>query len=148
MAVAFVIITSIGNSVSGIYTGWHFVHDSYIIRAEENPQNQSYPKTEWIGSCMTGSLHAGFEVFYAPDLGKNIGGRTHTDPLAIFLRNTDIDTVAHEVSHAVDTIVSEKGIQDGETRAYLQGYFTDCVYTIAERWSNKHFGAPEPICHI
>ena len=44
----------------------------------------------------------------------------------------DIDTVAHEVSHMVDTVMESHHISDDHFEAYLQGVYTLCVWQIVE----------------
>jgi len=42
----------------------------------------------------------------------------------------DVDTVAHEVSHAVDTIMGRNPGIDPHYAAYIQGRMTACVYRV------------------
>lgn len=44
----------------------------------------------------------------------------------------DIDTVAHEVSHMVDTMMERYKVQDNHYEAWLQGQWTRCVWEIVE----------------
>lgn len=44
----------------------------------------------------------------------------------------NIQTVAHEVSHLVDTLMIRYAIQDEHYEAYLQGFWTECVYEILQ----------------
>ena len=41
-----------------------------------------------------------------------------------------VGTVAHEVSHAVDSLMKKHRPDDEHYRAYLQGNLTECVYSI------------------
>lgn len=45
---------------------------------------------------------------------------------------SDIDTVAHEVHHMVDTMMKRYNIQDDHYAAWLQGSFTSCIWHIVE----------------
>lgn len=45
----------------------------------------------------------------------------------------DIDTVAHEVYHMVETKMKEYKVADPHYGAYLQGAFTNCVWTLVEQ---------------
>lgn len=44
----------------------------------------------------------------------------------------DIDTVAHEVSHAIDYIMIEYQIEDHHYEAYMQGQLTLCIWQIVQ----------------
>lgn len=46
------------------------------------------------------------------------------------LNDTDVDTIAHETYHAVDTIYREKGFTDEHFKAYMEGQIAQCVYDI------------------
>lgn len=80
-----------------------------------------------VGSCVSKSMKASVGVYVVDKLPNDYVGRYYADRQVIVLVDTDIETVAHEVSHFVDDVMRTKQIEDGETRAYLQGYFTDCV---------------------
>lgn len=45
---------------------------------------------------------------------------------------TDINTVSHEASHAVDTYLERNPGLHWHYEAYLQGAFTECIYTIGK----------------
>jgi hypothetical protein len=45
---------------------------------------------------------------------------------------TDLDTVAHEVSHAVDTLMGRHKPKEQHYEAYLQGALTECVWQIVQ----------------
>lgn len=46
----------------------------------------------------------------------------------IIIATTSSNTISHEVSHLVDAIMGTKGMVGTETRAYIQGYFTECIF--------------------
>lgn len=90
------------------------------------------------GVCVDETILASVKVYMVDSLnepeddaqGGIVGGRFYQKEVAIVLVKTDLNSVAHEVSHLVDWIMFEKGITDDETEAYLQGYFTECVYDL------------------
>lgn len=91
------------------------------------------PKQYYKGVCRSETFKDEADVYMMPERKTGILGQYIANQRAIVLRSKDIDTIAHEVSHLVDSIVATHGINDGESRAYLQGYFTKCVYdTIRE----------------
>jgi hypothetical protein len=45
----------------------------------------------------------------------------------------DLDTVAHEVSHFVDTVMHDYALLDDHYEAYLQGSWTKCVWELVEK---------------
>lgn len=49
------------------------------------------------------------------------------------LRDTDVDTIAHEVNHLVHSMLRENHITDDHMFAYAQGFWTQCVFDIVER---------------
>lgn len=72
---------------------------------------------------------------YSVDIGEAIGqwdSQTQTIKLVPF-EGTDIDTIAHEVSHAVDTIMRKKFVIDSHYEAWLQGALTVCVYDLVKK---------------
>ena len=85
---------------------------------------------DFVGNCISEAMMSSVEVYVVEDAGENIAGRFYSKQSAIVLVITDLSVVAHEVSHFVDFVVNQKGINDTETRAYLQGYFTNCVYKL------------------
>lgn len=52
------------------------------------------------------------------------------------------NTIAHEMSHAVDRITLDRGIEDGESRAWLNGHLTGLIYKFLEKQKIivKHVG--------
>jgi hypothetical protein len=50
--------------------------------------------------------------------------------LIIFEEETNINYIAHEVSHVVEKFMEFCGLKDGEARAYYQGWLT---YEVAKR---------------
>lgn len=57
----------------------------------------------------------------------------------------DIGTVAHEVSHMVDDFMAKRPDIDPHYRAYMQGFWTDCVYQIMEHDLRC---ADDPWCNV
>ncbi len=86
-----------------------------------------------FGVCQTDSLPAKVKIYKATLLleDEKVMGLFHSDRksgASVYFVDTGINTVAHEVSHFVDYALARLGINDKETEAYLQGYFTQCVY--------------------
>lgn len=70
-----------------------------------------------------------------PSDTKNFVGRWEPRKNRILLElgaGSDIDTIAHEVHHMVDTMMNRYGVEDDHYGAYLQGSFTRCVWEIVE----------------
>lgn len=105
-------------------------------------------QTEYrTGRCIEEGIRAQVWVFVVDEVGttteEHIAGRFYSDDdgfAAIVLENAGINEVAHEVSHYVDWTLKEKGIRDSETRAYMQGYFTECVMSEAEEGMERLHG--------
>lgn len=110
-----------------IYNQIH--NDTLILKLTETELDFELSKDDFVGNCSSNMMYAGVDIYMTDDIGKNIVGRYYNDEETIVLTTNSIDVVAHEVSHFVDSIVKQKGIHDAETRAYLQGYFTECVYS-------------------
>lgn len=106
--------------------------DTMAVTINAKPLN--LPKKYHTFVCADDTMRTNVVVYIVETLNKEgdggmpVGGAFYAHEMAIVLVDTDINTVAHEVSHLVDWVVQEKGIHDDETRAYLQGYFTECVY--------------------
>lgn len=124
---------------SGSYLGNIFSEkgsDPNYMSTEEIKLDFNLPTENYAGFCESGTLLARLTVYVIDEFPNNAeGARTlgkfyknvEDSPVIVFVRNSSIAVVAHEVSHYVDFLVETKGIKDGETRAYLQGYFTECV---------------------
>lgn len=118
-----------GSAGSRIYNQFSGVSDNVMYEREVvNP----LPKKDYVGTCSDMALEASVDVYESNDMSSSTMGffNSTTDEIAVRktgLEIPEIDIVAHEVSHFVDWITAQKGINDGETRAYLQGYFTECV---------------------
>lgn len=99
------------------------------VNVTENKEVINLSQDDFVGYCGDDAIKATVGIYKVKSLLLNDSTRglfwdkTYT----IALVDTDINTIAHEVSHFVDRVVADKKIHDGETRAYLQGYFTDCV---------------------
>ena len=102
-----------------------------ISRATEPPEPLSAPDEFEVGGCTERTFNTSVRIYVLESLGdEETVGRFYTYENAIALKKSHItvSNVAHEVSHLVDQIVYVRGIHDGETRAYLQGYYTNCVW--------------------
>ena len=92
-----------------------------------------------LGYCISEVMMVKIEVLLNKDMiakGKFFyDGNSY---VGIALRETNVNIISHEVSHYVDYIVKRKNINDGETRAYLQGYFTQCVYDLVSDYNSKN----------
>lgn len=99
----------------------------------EEKQVPVFKKKDFVGTCTTGVFEVDLKVYVTSDnLPTGVEGRFRWDssnnPTITLLKGTNyVNVVAHEVSHFVDYVVRMKGINDTETRAYLQGYLTECV---------------------
>lgn len=86
---------------------------------------------KWIGTCQEQTLNSEVIVFKSPNVGENVGGDfTPSNPARIRLVDTSIKTIAHEASHLVDSLLQKRGITDFEVEAYLQGFYTQCIYNL------------------
>ena len=72
---------------------------------------------------------------YYPEKTDEVNGRWNEDVNVIELMQPtglDVETVAHEVSHMVDSFMIKYNVQDPHFEAYMQGYWTECVMKIME----------------
>ena len=99
-----------------------------VIIRDFEPLETMFAYTDFEGRCSSEIFLDEVEVYVVD--GVEYDGQYFIDPPTIVLSNTGINTIAHEVSHYVDDLTYVHGISDGETRAYLQGYFTKCVYDL------------------
>lgn len=101
-------------------------------------QEEKLDEKDFVGKCESVDMQASVGV-YLKVLRPGLNGQFYTqggNPIIVLSKVSSIsyqNLVSHEVSHFVDALVSAKGINDGETRAYLQGYFTDCVYKLIDK---------------
>jgi hypothetical protein len=110
------VMLSGGNALTELY--WKATR-SFGLVSYELPMQMVTPNlgnAERIGRCQSDVILARVEVYVSEDQGKNVSGRFYNDQHAIILTWRDVGTVAHEVSHFVDQLVYEKGIEDGERR--------------------------------
>lgn len=108
-------------------------NDSYFVSIGETIDfDVEGNKDAEIGTCHDPVLMSGVTVFVVDAFERDsVLGKFFSNPYpVIVLKDIAVDTVAHEVSHLVDYIVSRKRISDTETRAYLQGYYTGCVISL------------------
>ncbi len=71
---------------------------------------------------------------------KTLAGEWISSEKKIVLSNTiglDVDTVAHEVAHAVDTIMRVYEIKDAHYRPYIQGRLTGCIWELVDEDTNR-----------
>ena len=87
------------------------------------------PQIDYIGACHSEDMIISVGIYLTDYIEEDILGRFYGVNVVIAVTSDDLKIVAHEVSHLIDYVVKQKNIRDVETRAYLQGYFTDCVYT-------------------
>lgn len=76
------------------------------------------------------TLSSRVSVYLTKGRGAGIAGVFYRKQSAIELRDRGLNTVAHEVSHFVDRTLWDRDIDDDETEAYLQGFYTDCVWDL------------------
>lgn len=83
---------------------------------------------------VNGMFSETVHVIYAPlDPENEVLGSWYEDLNVILLTSPDgltVQTVAHEVSHMVDTFMLQQPDIDPHYEAYMQGYWTECVYDI------------------
>lgn len=74
------------------------------------------------------------EVVYPSEMEDAVGRWVaRNDEIELELgRGSDIDTIAHEVHHMVDTMMDRYNVKDDHYAAWLQGSFTRCVMEIVE----------------
>lgn len=125
----------IKNKIVEMWRDHHPVQEVTIVQ-EGQIQTKEVPiynSKDRAGACGTKDFEAEVQVYLTSDnLPEGVEGRFTIfgggKPTITILKGTDYtNVIAHEVSHWVDAIVGSKGINDTETRAYLQGYFTQCV---------------------
>lgn len=104
-------------------------------------------KEDYIGMCSDDTLESEVGVFLVDELGGHINGLFDPNIPLIALVATSTNVITHEVSHLVDYIVTDKGIRDGETRAYLQGHFTECIEELIE-WHYAYKEKGYNVIHI
>lgn len=74
--------------------------------------------------------------YHPAEAMPNAIGKWIPGAYAIMLREDvgmDIDTIAHEVSHMVDTVMDDYNVKDQHYEAWLQGQWTRCVWEIVEK---------------
>lgn len=122
-------LSSVLNHSLRIYNYYQISNDTLILKLTETKLDFELSEDDYIGKCYSKTMYAGVNIYLTDNIGENTVGRFYNEEATIVLTNSDIDAVAHEVSHFVDYVIKKKSIHDAETRAYLQGYFTDCVYS-------------------
>jgi hypothetical protein len=55
-------------------------------------------------------------------------GVIHTYYIFYSCESTTVNIIAHEISHLVDDILGDRGIEDSEARAYLSGYMNEKIF--------------------
>lgn len=84
--------------------------------------------------CIGTGNNVSFDIgIVFEDLEDDTIGEWRPESQEIALEDMTVDTMAHEVSHAVEDILEDHGIQHEHLEAYLQGYLTQCVYDIVVR---------------
>lgn len=126
-----------------LVTQWreHRERPPLVIRTEEPVEAKTPPNKDYVGTCETEVFLAKVKVYSTDVLPSGVLGkfyftnqRRDSGVIAVSRGDRDvIDTVAHEVSHFVDHVVGGAGINDTETRAYLQGYYTQCVVNLLSK---------------
>lgn len=131
MLFLFVIVSIASGSATLVYDYW--IADAYRVTVPSAEDlNLEFEDGYSSHACIAESLNLMVHVVVVDDIGEEgTYARFYGSPVAIVLEERDLNTVAHEVSHFVDWAMKKKGIRDGEARAYMQGYFTECVYETA-----------------
>lgn len=120
-------------------------HEIYTQRSQvqNEPEGYSHISAEVIDSVdnvckiMIGESVYKIDVRYFKNTEENktLAGSWDDSIQRIVLSTSsglDIDTVTHEVSHAVDSIMTEYQITDHHYEAYLQGRISRCIWQIVE----------------
>lgn len=102
--------------------------------AEYTPTREDY-----IGNCYADVFKTGVAIYETTGL-KNSNGQFRSSKeygYQIILNEKSrgryiIGTISHEVSHLVDNMTASLGIEDTETEAYLQGFFTGCIQDLVQ----------------
>jgi hypothetical protein len=55
-------------------------------------------------------------------------GLVHTYYIFYAIESITSNIITHEVSHLVDDVMGDKGMEDSETRAYLSGYINEKIF--------------------
>lgn len=78
--------------------------------------------------------HEVINVNYAGDKNDTTLGYWQSDLNTIFIYNEglNVEVIAHEVSHAVESLLVRHQVRDTHVRAGIQGYLTDCVFEIVK----------------
>lgn len=76
-----------------------------------------------------------FKVVYVASITNFAGQWSPVDKILSLSEKDglDIGTVAHEVSHMVDTIMESHHLADEHYEAYLQGAYTTCVWMLVKQ---------------
>ena len=136
--IAFIFLILMCGSIGGgmLYQTYilHWQSNQSVIYNLDNAtmEEMEIEDKEYVGVCWDNTLSSTVSV-YTADLPGDVIGRFIADKNMIIISKIggfSVQNIAHEVSHLVDDIIFYKGIRDGETRAYLQGYFTDCIYKL------------------
>ncbi len=121
------------NNALGLLNGYQQMSSTNaVIHVIPKSLVKSIPGLMYDGTCGDDTLAYNIGIYQTASLGGSTAGEFYPDEAMIVIANTGINTIAHEVSHAVDTIVQQKGIHDGETRAYIQGALTECVQNVID----------------
>lgn len=120
----------IGLLALAIIWGWK-EHQPRMYYPKQNNQSFYLESKDQIGTCRDSTLRSSVDIYVVSDLG-NAAGVFDANLKIISLVSTTTEVIAHEVSHLVDYIVMERKISDGETRAYLQGFYTQCIENALE----------------
>lgn len=112
---------------------------SHPITDIESIPDKTYIKSlQHIGQCKADTFYAKLDVYLSTSLPEGVLGRFYLmDGQGVIeldkSNGMDINTIAHEVSHWVDRIVVAHALEGTEVRAYLQGYFTECVMSLVAK---------------
>lgn len=84
------------------------------------------------GDDIDYEINVSFDENYLNDADA-IGRWDNRTNTVYLTKKTDVDTIAHEVSHLVDDFLKQDNLTDPHYRAYAQGYWTQCVYEIVNQ---------------
>lgn len=156
MTVGYVLVFGLVNVVPWMYGGVAFVLSPWLSHTKElnlpdgwSPPGDDVPRqgsttvyfasevkrSTRVGECDDSMLEASVGVYTIQAFDdESVMGQFSTPGgvprITVKLGNVNIDVVSHEVHHFVDASTGAKGIDDGETAAYMQGYFTQCVWDL------------------
>lgn len=114
------------------------MHDSLFL---EKKEHIDYSDTSSLAvpaesKCIaTSERMSGFEIKIVYEDREGLDGTWNANTKTIMLdtdSGEEVNTIAHEVSHAVDDIMIWYDFKDPHYEAWLQGSYTSCVWQVVQ----------------